>query len=104
MSHLRRIAVLLLISLTAAYGLAVAPARAAGAEAIKAADYIVSTFEATGDKRFGDVGGEFDLDPENLAVAPFHDEVDLMVAVAGPHMPDVRPRGLCGDADGEGCQ
>ena len=33
MSHLRRIAVLLLISLTAAYGLAVAPARAAGTEA-----------------------------------------------------------------------
>ena len=60
MSHLRRIAVLLLISLTAAYGLAVAPARAAGAEAIKAADYIVSTFEATGDKRFGDVGSAAD--------------------------------------------
>ena len=58
MSPLRRIVVLLLVSLTSAFGLAVAPARAAGTEAIKAADYIVSTF--AGSKRFGDVGSAAD--------------------------------------------
>ena len=68
MSHLRRIAVLLLISLTAAYGLAVAPARAAGTEAIKAAEIgVARDFIATQASALGIAGDAQLQDPRPWA-------------------------------------
>ena len=60
MSLARRTLPLLMVVLLSTLGLAVVPARAASAEAIKAADYIVSTFKPGKADQFGDVGSAAD--------------------------------------------
>ena len=59
MTLLRRILALLLVTVLGSLGLGSVAASAAGAEATRAADYIVSTF-TTGEKPYGEVGSAAD--------------------------------------------
>lgn len=59
MTLLRRTLALLMVTVLGGFGLGSVVASAAGAEATRAADYIVSTF-TTGDKPYGDVGSAAD--------------------------------------------